>query len=255
MEFIDGVQLTNYVDHPLPQKGGVMLVGPPETFRTSIVDLALKPYRDALVLSDINVQTLSNMKSDFNRERIRTLAFREFSKLFERDPRTANHLLGVLRALGGEGYTTPPGRDPRMASTPAYALIISCMTEAFYANNFKRWEEDGFARRFIWLTYNVKGTYKATDRLLAKQLYPFDGIPRRYPGHREIPFAIRKEEKEKLKTMMKEQRGETLPILLLAKVLSALRWKYDGKDATKKSWSIIEAVAPCFTIRGGTLLL
>lgn len=253
MEFIDVAHLSHYVDHPSPTRGGVMFVAPPETFKTSIMDRALKPYPDAMVASDTNVQSLIKLREDFTREKYTTLAFREFQKLYERDPRTASGIEGIIRSLAGEGFTLPSFVDPRIGCVPAYAMILGCMTEGFYHKNFTNWEQSGFCRRFIWLIYWAKNTYKATDALLAKQMYPLDGISRRYPGRREIAFSITESDKGLIRSMLKEQIGETIPALLLAKMLSCLKWKY--KQEPKRPYEILESVAPCLTKSGGVLVL
>src|SRR5271157_3648032 len=237
LELIDCAQLTHAVNHPLPDRGGLFLVGPPESFRTTILDLALKPYEDALVLSDLNVQQLSKLRGDFSRGRYNTLAFREFSKLFERDPRTASNLLGHLRALTGEGFKTTSFEDPRMGSTVSRVMLVGAMTEDFYHRQFSTWEADGFMRRFIWVIFNLKGMHKATEAILNKKLLQFDGIARRYPGQREIPYFLEEKDQHAIRAMLKEQRGATIPALLLSKIFCVLKWKYPKE--LEKPWQVL----------------
>lgn len=253
MEFIDAAQQTNAVNHPLPNRGGIFLVGPPEAFKTSVIDKALQPYPDALVISDLNVQQLIRLKADLARSRYTTLAFREFSKLYERDPRTASSLIGHIRALADEGFKAASFEDPRMGATAARCMVIGAMTESFFKRQFNRWEEDGFLRRFIWLLYQVVNVQKATNAILNKETVKLDGIPRRYAGFKEIPFHMTKEDKELVVSLMKDQRGQTTPILLLSKILCVLKWKY--KEEPKRPYQIMQAVQPALSKDGGVLVL
>lgn len=252
MEFIDAAHLSTYVRHPLKSRGGVFLVGPPESFKTSILDRALKPYHEALVLSDINTQQLGKLKEDITRGRYTTIAFREFSKLFERDPRTARNTVGHLRAFTDEGFTRNNFQDPRMQATTAYCVVMGAMTESFYSQHFTEWVNDGFARRFLWVVFDVKNINKAVNAILDHKLVQMDGIPRRYPGEGEIPFDLDSSEKRYILGLLREQRGQTTPTLLLSKMYCVLVWKHKSKKMVKK---ILDDVAPAMSINGATLVL
>lgn len=253
MEFIDGGVLTTFVNHPLRSQGGLFLVGPPESLKTSILERALKPYENALCLSDCNAQQLTFLKEDISRGRYDVIAFKEFSKLFERDARTANNVLGHLRAFVDEGFSHSPRQDPRMQATTARCIVMGAMTESFYSKNFTKWVEDGFARRFLWLLFDVQNINKATQALLNREMVKLDGIPRRYPGEKEIPFELDEKEKKYIVSILKEQRGQTLPVAFMAKLYCALKWKYHKEPHRVRE--ILDDVTPALSVGGATLVL
>lgn len=251
IEFLDAAHLTQHVDHPLPHRGGIMLVGPPESLKTSLLDRAFRPYNDALLISDLNARQLGDIKGDITNGRLHTLAFREFSKLFERDPRTSSHLLGNIRALADEGFK-PTFSDPRSSSTLARALVVAAMTEDFYGQNFDRWEKSGFMRRFIWIVFQVKNIGKAKEAMLDKRALNLDGIMRKEPL-RNIPYDMDLSDKKVVNHLLKEQRGITTTALLLSKIIAVLKWKY--KDEPEKITALLNDIQPSLTRNGGVLVL
>ena len=81
LEVLDAAHLTKFVRSPFSSRGGILLIGPPETLRTTLISSALEDYPDALVLSDINVKQLIEMREDMSAGKITTLAFTELAKL------------------------------------------------------------------------------------------------------------------------------------------------------------------------------
>lgn len=251
IELLDVAHLTQYVDHPLPHRGGIMLVGPPESLKTSLLDKGLGIYNDALLISDLNARQLGDLKGDLSAGRYQTLAFREFSKLFERDSRTAQHLLGNLRALADEGFK-PTFSDPRSASTLARALVVAAMTEDFYGKHFEQWEKSGFLRRFIWVVFQVKNISKAKEAMLDKRALTLDGIMRKAPV-RNIPYEMTGKDKQLVNMLLRDQRGITTTALLLSKMIAVLKWKY--KDEPARIEILLQDIHPSLTKNGGVLIL
>src|SRR6266849_9404066 len=105
LEVLDAAHLTKFVHSPFPTRGGILLIGPPETLRTTLIDSALSDYPDALVLSDINVKQLIEMREDMSAGKITTLAFTELAKLYARNPAVAKNIEGHIMALVEEGLS------------------------------------------------------------------------------------------------------------------------------------------------------
>src|SRR6266849_1514734 len=112
IEILDAAHLIVFVDSPYLQRGGIMLVGPPETLRTTVIDIALKQHPGALRLSDLNMKSLTGMKDDFTNGRYSTVGFLDYQKLYERNQSTSSNMEGTIRQMIEEGFTRTSHDDP-----------------------------------------------------------------------------------------------------------------------------------------------
>src|SRR5215471_7937387 len=128
IEFIDAVASTKFVQGPFDERGGLMLVAYPGSFKTTIVKNALEPHIDVMKLSDLNVQQWLKIRDDFIVGRYTGLAFTDFEKIYQRHSSTASHIEGIVKGLVAEGYGTSPNGDNRCPTIPAYAVVIGAMT-------------------------------------------------------------------------------------------------------------------------------
>jgi hypothetical protein len=246
-EFLDAAHLTRYVASEFPQRGGIMLVGPPASLKTSIISEALCHYPDALVLSDLNIKTLSPLREDFISGRFSTIAFKEFSKLYERKADTAKNMEGHLRALVDEGLTRMSFEDQRTGSISARSLVIGALTFEFYGRHFAYWKESGFARRFLWLMYSMRDYKVIPDAIQARKPLRLNTIERRKPPHnRLIRDYCTAEDLERVREMVSWQSSEDTGQILLQKIVSVLKWKYENGDK-EKPYKLLKAIEPALT--------
>ena len=75
-----------------------MLVGPPGSFKSTIIETAADPHPDTIVCSDLNVQQWLKMKDEFVNKRYSALGFPEFEKIYQRHSATASNLEGIIKA-------------------------------------------------------------------------------------------------------------------------------------------------------------
>src|SRR5215470_12602557 len=80
------------------QRGGIMLVGPPENMKTTLAT-CLEKYSNALVVADMNVKQLVKVRDQISCGRYRTLVLPAFEKLYKRDADTASNVEGHLLAM------------------------------------------------------------------------------------------------------------------------------------------------------------
>lgn len=253
IEIIDACHLTKYLlNSPYPQRGGLMLVAPPAALKSTMIEMALSEYGNALSLTDLNVNTLVKLRDDLISNRYATIGFGEFEKLYQRHQTTASNIEGSLKALVEEGFMRASFEDVRMGGLRARVLIVGGMTPQFYSNHYDSWSKSGFARRFLWSLYAVDNPEMITEAIhIWKLLRIAKGFTRRYPGLEGIPFKIEPMESRYLGGLVKEQAGQSTPYVLLKKILSVLKWKYDKTKAIQ----IIKDFAPSLSKNGARLIL
>lgn len=254
IEVIDAAHCTAYVESPFPQRSGIMLAGPPETLRTTMIDVALAPHPDALIVSDINMRSLSGLKDDFTSGRYSTIGFRDYQKLYERQGVTAANVEGTLRALMEEGFSKTPHDDPTSAATIARAFLVAAVVESMYKFKYHDWKINGYLRR--WLICLLYMPTMSRNKLIQSvhewKRLEFDGI-RRISPTTPIPYNVTEEESGRLLRMIKEQPSQGTPFVLLKKIYSVLKWKY--KDQPGKVADIMSDFSPCLKKDGAPIII
>jgi hypothetical protein len=233
LEVLDAAHLTKFVRSPFNARGGILLIGPPETLRTTLISSALEDYPDALVLSDINVKQLIEMREDMSAGKITTLAFLELAKLYARNPAVAKNIEGHIMALIEEGLSLASFQDKRMSSTKARSLVIAACTEKFYGQRFTEWTDSGFSRRFLHCMYRLDDPWALAEAQEKRTLIELDTIKRKIPGNREIKWNVEPEEMRAIRKLLKYQfrKGISTPFNLAANIYCVLKWKYDATEA------------------------
>jgi hypothetical protein len=196
---------------------------------------ALDDYPDALVLSDINVKQLLEMREDMSAGKITTLAFPEFAKLYARNPAVAKNIEGHVMALVEEGMSLASFQDKRMSSTKARVLVIAACTEKFYGQRFTEWMDSGFCRRFVHCVYRLDDPWALADAQEKRALIDLGNIRRKVPGNREIRWTVTEEEMKLIRKSLKYQfqKGISTPFNLVANIFNVLKWKHDAIEAKR----------------------
>jgi len=235
IEFLDAVADTKYVRGPFEERGGVMLVGPPGSFKTTIIEAALNSHTDALTLSDLNVQQWLKMKDEFVSKRYTCLGFGEFEKIYQRHPATASNLEGIIKALISEGYGTGPGGDPRMPRLKARSCVIGGITTDCFERHYADWQRNGFLRRFIWFTIAVKDPEMIMTAIRKWERINLGKISYR-PAEADIEVKISEDHSKEIEHIMKGQPGlHGTGYVLMKKTCAVLEWKYGAVNGNRKT--------------------
>jgi hypothetical protein len=234
-EVIDAAHLSKYVQSPFKTRGGILLIGPPETLRTTIVENSLSDYPDAKVLCDLNVRQLMDMWEDLSAGKITTLAFTEFAKLYARNPNVARNIEMHILQMVEEGMSATTIKDQRMSSTKARALVIAACSEKFYATRFTEWMDSGFARRFLHCSYRLADPWALADAQQHRMLIDLGNIKRKLPANRSITWIVDEREMKEIRRSLKHQfsKGVATPFHLAANIFCVLKWKYDANEAMR----------------------
>src|SRR4029079_19762878 len=148
MDFIGAVYLSQYVQSPYRSRGWLMLIGQPETLKTTFL-LPLRHYPGVEVRSDLNVSSLNIMRGDMASGRCKAIVFGECAKLYARHDTTSMNLEKQLQALVDEGYWSASTEGSNV-SLQTDCQIFGAMTDMFYQHHYQRWKEAGFLRRFLF---------------------------------------------------------------------------------------------------------
>jgi hypothetical protein len=249
LDVLCAAHLTNYVKTGIEDRGGIMLVGPPGTFKSTLLGVVGRQYYDSLQLSDVNVQTLSNFRSQIAGGNIKTLVLPEMYKLYERHSSTASNLEGTLRALVAEGFYGAGFQDQRINRLTARCVVLGAMTDAFIEARFKVWEETGFNRRFLWPLFRLEDPDALERAIVQGRLIDLGFRAPPLPNPPQIPDETTESERAALRPFLKHQPGgspHALQLSLLVKLFATLKWWYkrEGRGngqawETMKSFSLM----------------
>lgn len=227
-EALVAAHLSTCVDAPFGDCGGIILVGPPGVLKSTLL-YTLDEYPNARIISDLNVQSLSEMRESIASKSIRTLVIPELAKLYQRDPRTASNVEGTLQALVDEGFRAPSFKSQEMVRLSARCVILSAITESTREANYNRWKDSGFNRRFLWPLIRMEHPELldfASDQWQAID-FRVRYLPQMPPGGK-IPNTTTLAERQGLRAMLNHQPGptHTTQTHLLVRMLAVLKWWY-----------------------------
>lgn len=251
IEVIDCAHLTSFITSPFPQRGALMIVGPPGSMKTTFIRVALSEHPSALFLSDLNINSLMRLRDSLVSGRYRTIAFPEYEKLYQRKADTAANVEGTIKQLIEEGFSRASFEELDAITTTARTLIVGAMTYDFYNKMITRWRESGFKRRILWVGISLENPDRIMQAIRKWELIEINGIPRRYPS-KDIPFNVSDTESKAIEGMLKGQ-WEATPYVLLKKMFAVLKWKYPKEP--KKPMRIMEELGSCLDNKLGIINL
>lgn len=241
------------IDGPFKERGGLMLVAPPGSLKTTIIDLASDPYDTVLQLSDLNVQQWMQIKDEFVSRRYTCLAFPEYEKIYQRHRATAQNVEGIMKALTSEGYSIGPGGDPRMPRLKARAFVLGGITVDCHERNYNAWQKNGFLRRFLWCLFSCANPDAIVEAIREWKRINF-GKMVYMPANGCIDVNVSKERSRQLEKMISAQPGlQGTGYVLLKKTVAVLEWRY--KENPEHVDEILNDIAPSFGKDGAELIL
>lgn len=229
IEALCAAHLSSYVDAPFPERGGIMLVGPPSVLKSTLLEIVSRAYHDSVTVSDINARTLDDLRDQIAAKAIRTLVVPELRKLYERHSQTSSNVEGTIRALVAEGFGAASFNDGRVNQLRARATFLSAMQPKFQVDHFKAWEDSGFNRRFLWALVNMADPHLLDRAVENWKLidFPVKHLPPP-PVQGVIPNNTTKEERGEMGRLCRYQPGgaRSIQTALLVKMLAVFKWWY-----------------------------
>lgn len=249
IEIIDAAHLTSFINSPFPQRGGIMIVGPPGSLKTSFVQTALREHPSALFLSDLNINSLMRLRESLVSGRYRTIVFPEYEKLYQRKADTASNIEGTIKQLIEEGFTRASFEEQDAISYTARTLVIGALTYSFYSKMIGPWRESGFKRRMLWVGIKLANPDQIMHAIREWELIDIGDIPRRYPT-KDIPFNVNDAESKAIEKML-EGQWEATPYVLLKKIYAVLKWKYPKEP--RRPMAIMTELSKCINNQLGVV--
>jgi len=208
-----------------------MVVAPPGMLKTTLIKLGIEDYPDALLLSDLNINTLTSMKNSLIDGRYSTLGFGEFEKLYQRNPATAINIEAHIKALVEEGFLRSSFEDQRTQAIAARCAVIGGITPSCYSQRFAKWMDNGFARRFMFCSYTLQNPDAIMEAIGQWKLINFGKVMGMTPGNKKIPYTITEEENKFLRHSISGQPTREGPFIIAKKMLCVLKWRHGPKKA------------------------
>lgn len=249
IEIIDAAHLTSFITSPFPQRGALMVVGPPGSMKTTFIRVALSEHPSALFLSDLNINSLMSLRESLVSGRYRTIAFPEYEKLYQRKADTASNIEGTIKQLIEEGFTRASFEEQDAITYTARTLVVGAMTYSFYNHMIGKWRESGFKRRILWVGVKLSNPDKVMEAIRKWELIEINGIPRRYPS-KDIPFDVTEAESRIIEKML-EGQWEATPYVLLKKIYAVLKWKYSKEPG--KAMKLMKELGSCIDNKMGII--
>lgn len=253
IEIVSAAHLSHFVTSPHQSRGGLMIVAPPGGLKTTAIEV-LDHYATAKVLSDINVQSLMQMRDDMLAGQIQTIAFTDLEKIYRRHSAVASNVQGIIMAMAEEGFRRASFQDQRMTTLAARCTVIGGMTTKCYETHITDWADTGFARRFLWIHYRMNATLSKLEGAIKKwERYTIDhDFAVRLPADQSIPsITIPDPIHAKFDACLKHQRSRLTPRLVLQRIYSVLAWKFSKQP--KRVNQILDDFLPAITAEGAVL--
>lgn len=244
VEMMCAVHLSSYVEGPFPDRSGLFVVGPPSVLKSTLLEMLERHYNDAVVVSDLNVKALGDLRDQIAAKVIRTLVVPEYAKLWDRHPNTANNVEGHIRALVGEGFSSPSFEDARINRLRARVTVLSAIVPKFQVDHFRKWEDTGFNRRFLWCLVRLKNPMLLEQAVEEWKRVDFKirYIPLAPSGDVQIAHRTTTSERAELRALVRYQPGgaHAAQLALLVKMLAVLKWWYTqvGRPESEAMWNM-----------------
>lgn len=241
MDVISAAHLAHYVQSPFQSRGGIFLVAPPGAMKSTMLSV-LESYPDAIVMTDLNTQSLGHLRESITGGNINTIAISDLQKIYERHASVAMNLEGTIRALIDEGWKGAAFQDARIARLSARCHFIGGMTGDLAEQHFTRWLATGFMRRFMYVLYRLEDPSVLGDSVADWSLLDIQWSPIAPPvgSNKVIPSTLTKAEREKIRKFLRVQHSEAVPFQMLCKMAEVLAWHYKRSGSKKRAMETIE---------------
>lgn len=252
VEVLTAAHVSHMVECPIEfaSRGGLMFVAPVGALKTAITKTLDVWKPSALVLGDLTIRQLGELRDEIAQKKIWTLAFMEFPKLYARNKDVASNIEGALHQMAEAGLRTLNWEAQTMTVGEARAMVVGAMPQKFYRRQWQHWTDSGWARRFLWCHFQLANPEILMDAI--EQWTPLDFGKLIYcvPGTGRIPFTTTQVDSKFIRGILRRTKSdyEAIPFIMLQKIFSVLKWRYSElgkKQALEKTIDIITDFSEC----------
>lgn len=238
---LNAAHLAYMVDSPFDERGGIMLVGPPGTWKTTLINLSFKGYSDKSFHTDITTKQLVSLRSKMADGSIRSLLFEEFAKIFARTNQGAGvNVEKHIQALIEQGFHRASYEDSALVTVRAQAFVVGGLIYSEYEKRFASWMEDGFARRWIWCHIIMEKPGKLIDSVEKWRKIELSTTLSFSQPTDVIPHSVTEDEARQIRKFVEKQPGQPESAKLLHKILSVLRWRESLGEIKEPAFSVLK---------------
>lgn len=237
---LNAAHLAYMVESPFDERNGIMIVGPPGTWKTTLITLAFRGYSDKSFHTDITTKQLVSLRSKLADGSIRSMLFEEFAKLFARTNVGAGaNIEKHIQALIEQGFHRASYEDSALVTVKAQAFVVGGLVYSEYEKRFTQWIEDGFARRWIWSHVIMEKPVKLIESVQEWKRIEL-GINLSFSQPTDnIPHRVTPDESMRIRKFVEKQPGQPETAKLMHKVLSVLKWREANKELKEKPMDLL----------------
>jgi len=241
LETVCAIHLASFVTGPIPDRGGLMIVGPPGMLKSTAIDILDANYHNAVSVSNLNTTTLLQMQDQLQSGAVRSIVVPDLQALYAGDPRTVGRVEQAMMQLSAEGHRGASWQDPRFQRFTSRCTLFSAMTSKFFEKHTAQWSDSGFLRRFLWCAYRLEDPDTLMKALLQWQRAELGSvvIPST-PASGEIPDLLTVADREQIRMWIKHQPGpHEIQFALLCRAASVLTWHYKRRKIKRKAMTTL----------------
>lgn len=233
---------TYLVESPFQQRGGILLVAGPGNMKSTIVEVTLKQFPNALVYGDLTLKQLAVVRSQIANGIYTSLGFLELEKIYARNQSVAMNFEGVMKAMVEEGFAHFAFEDKRCWVPVARCFMYASVLDSLYRFHFPRWEENGFLRRFLVVKYNLShaSREKIKEAIHEGELIDMPTVVIA-PGNM-MRLDVTREESIRIQQIINSDEKSFTPMNLLRKTLTILKWMHKHDKNRRKRETPMEVL-------------
>jgi hypothetical protein len=244
IQILNAAHLAYMVESPFEERNGIMIVGPPGTWKTTLITIAFKNYSDKSFHTDITTKQLVSLRSKMADGSIRSMLFEEFAKIFARTNAGAGvNVEKHIQALIEQGFHRASYEDSALVTVKAQAFVVGGLVYSEYEKRFTQWLDDGFARRWLWCHIIMEKPIKLVESVQEwKRIELGINLSFSQPIN-NIPHNVTPEESLMIRNFVQKQPGQPETAKLMHKILSVLKWRDSNKELKEKPIDLLSEFA------------
>lgn len=242
LEVVCAIHLASFVTSPVEDRGGLMIVGPPGSLKSTAIDILDANYHNAVSVSNLNTTTLLQMQDQLQSGAVRSVIVPDLQALYAGDPRTVGRVEQAIMQLAAEGHRGASWQDARFQRFKSRCTVFSAMTAKFFERHANPWNDSGFLRRFLWVAYRLDDPETLMRAITHWQRAELGSITiPQVPANGEIPDRLTVADREKIRSWVKHQPGpHEIQFSLLCRAASVLIWHYERRKIKRKAMTTLE---------------
>lgn len=244
LQILNAAHLAYTVQSPFDERHGIMIVGPPGTWKTTLITVAFKGYSDKSFHTDITTKQLVSLRSKLADGSIRSMLFEEFAKIFARTNAGAGiNVEKHIQALIEQGFHRASYEDSALVTVKSQAFVVGGLVYSEYEKRYTDWLQDGFARRWLWSHIIMEKPVKLIESVQEWKKIEW-GCNLSFSQPTDIiTHSVTPEESMRIRKFVDKQPGQAETGKLMHKILAVLKWRERNGELREKPIDLLAEFA------------